>query len=320
MLAVRVLLPAAGFLAFLIPLIGPSAVQVPAETVLLDSGDKEHKLKGEKWRAGIRHLNWLAAKEPVKQMEPGEEPKKGKAPAKVAPIRPTVGPIALEFREIPSTTFVNGVVTLIPVDRLRSLEYDSAKKTVAARVATGDNPAEITFTGSTQYKGINQVVLEAEVDRGVLGIAALKFHGGTPTGGFKKATFPVRMVEPLKMERPASVTILHEKKKVTQRVSDLQPLYQLADGTDVVAPALLFKKSLKVDLANVRKLVGSEPGQIETTFDVTLRDGSTETLTALNHVKLDGKAATLIGFVGKVPGAWKVYPLHTILELEFDTK
>lgn len=322
MRAFRLLLPLPTFLALLIFHGDPIPAQAPnsTETILVDSGGKEHKLKAANWLAGTRHLSWLEASEPVKVLEPGEEPKVGKGPPKAPPLRATTGPRALEFRETESTTFLDGVVTLIPLDRLHVLEYDTTKKAVTAKVTPGGKGEDITLLGSTQFKGVNTPVLEAEVDRGPMGIAAVKFFGGVPTGGFQKATFPTKMVEAAKFGRPASVTITHNKKQAVQPIHDLQPLYQLTTGGEVIAPAVLFKKSLKVDLANVRKMVGSNPGQKETTLEVTFKDGGTETLTALNRVKLDGKEASLIGFVGKVPAGWKIYPLHTIVELEFDPK
>lgn len=308
-------------LAFCVLGLDTLLAQPPAanEILLLDAGGKEHKLTGAKWLAGTRHLSWLAAKDAVKAMEPAEEPMKGKGP-KGPPPRATVGPVALEFREVESTTFVDGVVTLISLERLQSLEFDSMKKTATATVSAGGKNEPLNFVGSTLYKGVNTPVLEAEVDRGTMGVAVVKFFGGVPTGGFQKATFPVKMAEAEKLGRPARVTINHNKKTSVQTVHDLQPLYQLGTGSEVLAPALLFKKSLKVDLANVRKMVGSNPGQKETSLEVTFKDGAAETLTAVNRVKLDGKEATLLGLVGKVPGGWKIYPLHTIVELEFTTE
>ena len=47
----------------------------------------------------------------------------------------TPAPDALAFRDAHSTLYVEGVMTLIPLDRLESLIYDAAKKTVAAKVA-----------------------------------------------------------------------------------------------------------------------------------------------------------------------------------------
>jgi hypothetical protein len=312
---VRFALPAVVLLASLSSLASQAAD--PAEAVLVDAAGKEQKLKAWKWVAGTRHLTWLEQKEPAKQLEPTEE-KKGKAPPKGPPLHPAIGPAALEFREVESTTFANGIVTLIPLDRLRGLEYDPAKKTVTVKFATGTE--DVSLTGSTIYKGTNTFALEAEVDRGPAGVAAVKLTGGASAGGFQKATFPTGKVEALKMGRPAAITITHDKKKVVQQVSDLVPLYQLASGAEVTAPALLFKKSLKVDLGTVKKLVNTSPGALETIFEVTMKEGEPESLTLLNHVKLDGKEATFVGLLGKVPGAWKVYPAHTITELEFDPK
>ena len=35
---------------------------------------------------------------------------------------------------------------------------------------------------------------------------------------------------------------------------------------------------------------------------------------------LDGKAAVLEGFVGRVPAGYKLFPVHVIEEIQFDAK
>jgi len=317
MRSLRLLLPAAGLLAVLASLPGAAGAPPDGGAVVVDANDREHKLTAYKWLAGTRHLTWLDAKDPVKAIEPPDETKKGPPMTKGPTTRPAVGPLAFEFREVESTTYVNGVVTLIPLDRLRKLEFDAAMKTATAVVAPGGKDEEdVTLTGSTQFKGFNQPALEAEIDRGPMGVAALKFLGGTPTGGIKSVAFPVKKGAEEKPGRASKITIVHDKKKVEQTVTDLKPLYQYATGAEVVAPAILFRKTLKVELGNVLKIVNANPGQVETTLDVTFKDDTTETLTAWNTVKLDGKDATLVGFVARVPAGWRIYPLHTVAEAE----
>ena len=53
-------------------------------------------------------------------------------------VRPPTGPEALEFREENSTNFAKGILTLVPLERIRSIDYDNDKQVVTARVATGE--------------------------------------------------------------------------------------------------------------------------------------------------------------------------------------
>src|SRR6266851_10492343 len=76
----------------------------PAGAIIVDGTGKELALKKWALTAGTRKLSWLA--------------KDGSA-----------APEALVFRDVNSTLYVEGVVTLIPLERLESLTYDSAKQT-----------------------------------------------------------------------------------------------------------------------------------------------------------------------------------------------
>src|SRR5438128_1743779 len=92
---------------------------VPEGTlVVVDAAGKEQKLKAWKFVAGTRHLSWLATPVPAKECD-DKEPAKGDKP------KPPAGPEALEFREENSTTFRNGILTFVPLDRLRAIDYDA---------------------------------------------------------------------------------------------------------------------------------------------------------------------------------------------------
>jgi hypothetical protein len=275
------------------------------ELVVIDAAGKEQKLKAWRFVAGTRHLSWLAPAAPPAKDE--------KAPHKVE-----TGPEALEFRAEDSTNFVDGVLTLIPLERLRAIDYDSEKDTVTVRVAAGDKGAEEeTLTGSTKFRGINKLTLAAEVDKGDLGVAEVKFLGGVPKG-IRGIRFPETKVPAAAAGgRPATVTV-EDKEKNTQKATDLQPLYRLGDGSERILPTLFFRKTLKIDLGKVKKLRAVEskeaPGG---DWEVTLGDGGTETFTLLPKPVLDGKPATLEGLVGRVPAGWKLFPVHALAEVEF---
>jgi hypothetical protein len=302
---------AAGLAAlFLGRVVGADDTPKPAEgtLVLIDAAGKEQKLKAWHFVAGTRHLSWLA---------PAAAPKEGApAPKERGPARRVeTGPEALEFRAEDSTNFVDGVLTLIPVERLRAIDYDQEKDTVTVRVATGGE--EETLTGSTKYRGINKLTLAAEVDKGDLGVAEVKYLGGVPKG-IRGIRFPeTKVAPPAAGGRAATVTVA-DKEKNAQKATDLVPLYRLADGSERTVPTLFFRKTLKIDVAKLRKLRAveskEEPGS---EWEVTLADGNAETFTLLPKVPLDGKEATLEGLVGRVPAGWKLFPVHTIAEVEF---
>ena len=311
----------------------------PGVLVVIDANGKEQKLKTWKFTTGVRHLSWLTLAAPDKEpgdkdAKPGDKDAKpgGKdakpddkvrgltlAPPKPRPPAVATGPEALEFRDENSTTFVDGILTLIPLDRLRSLEYDSEQETVTAKVATGEKgEAEATLTGSTKFRGINKLALEAEVDKGDLGVAELKFLGGVPKG-IRGVRFPAaKAPAAAPAGRPATVTSTDGKKKAMHKVSDLQALYKVADG-ERLSPILRFKKTLKVDLAKVQKLSAIEGGEGDgAEWQVVLKDGTDETLTLLRAIDMDGKPATLAGFLARVPAGYVLFPAHTVAEIQLD--
>src|SRR5262245_29818134 len=141
----------------------PKAAE-PGTLTVVDGSGKEHKLKAWKFVTGTRRLTWLA---PTPKEEPA--PKEGagkKGPAPARPARPEAGPEALEFRDENSTSFVEGVLTLIPLDRLRAIDYNAAEDAVTARVAGPKAEEDLVLTGTTKFQRINKLALEADVDRG----------------------------------------------------------------------------------------------------------------------------------------------------------
>jgi hypothetical protein len=284
--------------------------------VIIDGQGKEQKLKAWKFAKGTRHLTWLAPA-PAEKPAP-EEKEKADPKVKVNPkARPAIGPEALEFRDEHSTNFVDGILTLVPLGRIRSLEYDHDKQQAILKVGVVDGKEE-ALTGTTKFVGINKITIEAEVDKGDMGIAEVKFLGGVAKGGIRSLTFPKPKAAAEKAGRPASVTIA-DKQKITQKVVDLQPLYRLPDGSERLLNTIMFKKTLKVDLAKVQKLHVVEGGKgEEVEWIVTMKDGEEQTLTLLKTIPFEDKQALLEGFLGRVPAGYKLYPPHTIGEIVFD--
>jgi hypothetical protein len=208
------------------------------------------------------------------------------------------------------------VLTLIPLDRIRSLDFDNEKETLTVRVAAGDK--DEVLTGATKYRRLNKLTLEAEVDKGDLGVAEIKYNGGLPKGirGIRFAPPKAAPVAPA--GRPAVVVSADGEKKTTHKVSDLQPLYEIAKSTEKLYPTLFFKKTLKIDVGKIKKIVAPNPDADEATWQVILQDGSDETLTLLPAPMIDGKPAVLKGLLGRVPAGYKLFPPSTIGEILFD--
>lgn len=281
--------------------------------VIVDAAGKEQKITSWQFTAGTRRLGWLAP-----AAAPDKEP--AKAPAR-RPRKPTTpaGPEALEFLAEMEVTYLENVLTLIPLDRLRSLEYDNDKNTVTAHVATSDKPDDdIVLTGSTKYKRLNKLIIEAEVDKGDAGVAAIKYLGGVPRG-IRAIRFPApKPAAKAAAVRPAVVVSRDEKKMGTHPVADLLALYR-EDGGEKLLPTLMFKKTLKLDMSKIKKIVVPEGESDEPSWQVMQKDGDDSTLTLLQATTLGGKSARLEGLLGRVPAGYKLFPVPTIAEIRFDT-
>jgi hypothetical protein len=295
----------------------PPKAAAQGSLVVIDPAGKEQKLKTWTWVAGTRHLAFLSAAD--KQPDTSDAPAKDKG-TKADKAKPA-GPVALEFREETSTVYADGILTLIPLEHLRRLDYDNDKETVVATVAAGSKGDEDTkVTGLTKFLKINKIIIEAEVDKGDLGLADIKFLGGVQKGGIKAIIFPQPTVEAAPAGgRPALVTSADRTGKSTHKVTDLQPLYRVNETREQISPLLFFKKTLKIDVAKIKTIVPSPPDEDDKGWQVVMKDGNDENLSLLKKVMLDGKPADLVGLVARVPAGYKLFPLHTIAEIKFDT-
>jgi hypothetical protein len=288
----------------------PERADGPGALVVIDSSGNVQKLKGWKFTAGTRHLSWLAPPPAA-----GGRDEKDRAPKARRPV--AVGPEALEFREEDSTQFVEGVLTLVPLDRLRNLEYDGEEKSVTAHVANGPKfDQDILLSGTTRFDRVNKIVIEAEVDNGDAGIADVKFLGGTQRGirGIRFLTPKPTAAAP---GRPATVT-LAGKTPATHKVTDLQALYRLASGYERSSPLLMFKKTYKLEVTKIHRITAAGPEDDEGAWQVQLKEGGDQTLTLLRVIQLDGQDAQFEGLVGRVPAGYKLFPFITLGEVVFD--
>jgi hypothetical protein len=311
----------AGLFAFYVATSVPAAAPVkPTEQgtlIVIDSNGKEQKLKTWKFTAGTRHLGWLA---PLNEPKGSGSSKPDKG-SKSSDADTPVGPEYIELREENSTNLVEGILTLVPLEQIRAMDFDDTDEIVKITVATSDKADDdIVLKGSTGYKNINKWTIESQVDKGELGVAEIKFLAGVAKG-IKGIRFPSPKA-PTAKDGGVSATITGtDQKKSEHKVKDVQALYAL-EGGQKLASTLFFKATLKVDLGKFQKVVAHESrakGDME--WDVTLKDGDSNTLTLLaQEVTLDGKRAALLGLVGKVPFGYKIFGLPTIAEIAFETK
>jgi hypothetical protein len=301
-----------------------------ATLVVIDAAGKEQKLKTWKFAAGTRHLSWLEpAKEGEDKPKDGDKPKDPDKPKEVEPkknaprggprAKPVAaGPEALQFRDENSTDFKEGILTFMPLTALKAIDFDAEQETMTVKAAAGDKAdASETLTGTTKYKGINKITIEAEVDKGDLGVGEVKFQGGVPKG-IRGVRFPAAKALPAPAGRTATVTVAGSSNN-TQKATDLQPLYLFTDGTERVLPTLFFKKTLKINVAKLKKLRGVKVEDLDNPeFGVTLADGEEETYTLMPKVTIDGRDAILEGLVGRVPAGYKLFPMYTIGEVQFE--
>ncbi len=278
--------------------------------VVIDSAGHEQKLRTFKFTAGLRNLSWLAPA-PSGAGDTGGPRRPRARPAQT-------GPEALEFREEDSTSFVEGVLTLVPIDRLRAVEYDNEQKTVTARVAGPKAGEEIALTGTTRFERVNKLALEADVDRGDLGIAEVRYLGGTQNG-IRGLRFPEAKPAAAPAGRVAVVTTTG-KDPSTHKVFDLKALYLLPSGHERLIPLLMFKKTLKLDIAKIKAIKATGADDDEGGWQVLLKNGGDETLSLLRVIQLDGTEAQLEGMLGSVPAGYKLFPVATIAEVQFDAE
>jgi hypothetical protein len=270
----------------------------PADpVVLVDSAGKEIRLTGVRMTAGVRRLAWLADRKGTT-----DDARKG--------------PLALAVREPSSTTYQNGVLTLIPCSCVESVRYDYDKPLMTVSVKGMGGPVP----GTLEYRGINAIGLEGK-SGDILG----KFTGGVPKDGFRSVAFPG--ARPVQTHPPGGIawSVQIDQPRAGHpwlTVRSLKALYafpggveQLTDTLPVrkgepLAPSLTFGPALKK-----LEVVAVDPNTQTAVFDVTT-DGGLPAVSKLVAVPMTrehmGKTGTLVGLVGEVDCGWKLFPLHCI--------
>lgn len=279
------------FLGCVILGLGLVAVVAAESPVVTDQAGKDVTLKKYKIVGGLRKMNWVEGK-----------------------------PEAFEIREFNSTTFKDGILTWVPLSRIESIQYDYRKDvaTMSVKVAGIEKP----LAGSTRFKDINAITIEAEIDQGAAGVVDLRFRGGLMDGGIKGVKFPnAKPMEKAPEGAVFSLVVPPEGKgtagPTVQTVRNIQALYR-AGAEETPLSYLMFKKTLKVELSNIQKMTVSGYNAKDRTAECELKmkDGTDLSVTLLSVITVDGKTLSLMGLLGDVPAGQRLFPVHTFTEFQ----
>jgi hypothetical protein len=292
-------------------LLAPEPAKAPPIITITDQAGKEYKAKtytfGSKDKGGsVFRLSWLAPAEAKPKKDKGKKP---------AESSDKVGPEAIVIREGNKFGVADGVVTFVPLANVRTVEFDNEKKTITITAATSGE--DVKLSGSTAYKGINKLLIEAEVDKGTAGVAEAVYEGGIPDGNLKMVKFPSSKPAEVK-GRPAVVVTADKGTKRTDKVFNLTPVYVMPSGRLLADKTLLFKKTLRLDVNKLVKIVTTKEEAFEPVWKVTPKGEEEEAYTLLMEGKIADQEAKLFGLVGQVPEGYRLFPARRIVSIEFD--
>lgn len=273
---------------------GKESAKAADPVVLVDSAGKEIKLSGVKLTSGVRRLAWLADR-----TGPTEDARKG--------------PLALAVREPNSTTYQNGVVTLIPCACVEAVRYDYTEPLMTVAVKGLAQPVH----GTLAYRGINAIGLEGK-SGDILG----KFSGGVPKDGFKAVTFPGPKPVPTRPAGGSVWSVQIDQPKAMHpclTVRNLKALYTFPGGVELLTDTLPVRKggmeSLVLGPALAKlEVVAVDPNTQTAVLEVTTNAGTAQDkLIAVPLTREQaGRTGTLVGLVGEVDCGWKLFPLHCV--------
>ena len=295
--------PLAAAVLFACPLLAPAGEKGDTNVLtVIDRDSKEHKLKDWRFVTGTRKLSWLAPAD--------KEPVKGRK-------SPPAGPEVFVVSE-GEYFYKKRVLTFVPIESVRSFEFEPAEKKLTIRVVVGAKEEDdVKLEVVTGYENTNIFVVEAETDLGELGKATVRFQS-TGNKGVKSFRFSnPKPAAPLPQGRTGKIK-QQDTKLPTFRFVDLQPLYLTGGGQEKLLPHLYFKETVKVELAKIEKISGEKLD-----FVLTLAGGKEQPpLVLLERPKdADGKGTLqLEGLVGRGIVGWRLFPMIAVGELLFDDK
>ena len=287
-----------GLLIFLVAgEISPISLQAddssPDSGVVVNTVDgKELKPSAVKFSTGTRRLAWLADPKGTT-----EESRKG--------------PLAFEVRDVQSSSFIKGVITLVEFSHVESVKYDYEKQTVKVDVKGIKEP----LAGSFQYKGMNVLNFSGSVDGkttafggGVLGktvaVKSLTFSGARPVPDVKPTgtTWAIQVIHP-------------KEKDPTLTVRNLKVLYQFSGGIEKLEGMIPVRKEAALALNGGLKrleILATDTNTNMAAAEVETANGPAKVVIFPLTQDVDKKTGTLVGFIGEVDAGWKLFPLHTI--------
>jgi hypothetical protein len=272
---------------------GSRAADAPAEATVTDADGKGVNVTGPKFTTGTRRLAWLA--------DPGGATDDAKK-----------GPLALEVREPHSTTYKQGIVTLVPLASVESVKYDYDKKLARVAVKGLAEP----LVGTLEYQGLNVLAFSGTADG-----KAASFRGGAFTKGTVKAVaFPDAKPAATRKGLSAWQVQIDQPKAMNPslRVGELKFLYQLPGGAELLTDSGATHKGepLKLD-GSVRSYATLAVDPSSRVIAAEVVSGDKERVVVIPPTtEKDGKTATLVGLVGEVEAGWKLFPLHTIKSMK----
>lgn len=257
---------------------------------VVNSEGGEVKVTGLKFTAGTHRLAWLA------------DPKGSTEDARK-------GPLAVEVREMQSTTFAKGVVTYVPVSSLESVTYDYDKKFVNFSIKGIKEPLK----GTLQYKGLNVLNFDGSVDG-----KATKFIAGVPgKSGVKSITFAgaKELTEPKKGGTTWVIQIIQAAENPPLIVRNLKLLYHYTGGIEKLEDKIPVRKGESIPLNGTVKrleILATDPNTNIAAAEIDTATATDKVIAIPLTQEADKRTGTLVGFVGEVDAGWKMFPLHTI--------
>ncbi len=268
------------------------AADAPTDAVVTEADGKEVKVTGLKFGPGTRRLSWLA--DPAGTTDDTRS-----------------GPLALEVREPHSTTFKQGIVTLVPLASVESIQYDTDKKRARISIKTLNTPLAATL----EYTDLNNLAFSA-----IAGGKQTIFRGGPKKGSVK--AFAFAGATPLPSRKRVGVWQVQIDQKAamnpTLKVGELKFLYRFPGGKEVLSDFATTHKheTLRFDgaLKSYTTLAVDPSARV---IVAEVASGDKERIVVIPPtMEKDGKTATLVGLVGEVEAGWKLFPLHTIKSLK----
>jgi hypothetical protein len=256
-----------------------SAADDPKVQIVTVKGgdDKEQRIEAPKFLAGFRKVS-LSSK---------------------SSVNPTT---VFVFRSLQSTNYAKGVETWLPIQYLQSVSFEASKQTINVRL----NGIQEPLSGSTQFKGINVLLVESGKER---------FNSlGGKDKTVKECRFLAEQKAPPVEGQKWAIQIDQPKaNNPTLVVYNLKVLAE-RNGVEELANQLPVRRGKPISLAKDQfkqlSVVAVDPAKA-IAVEVTNFDKA-ETTFVIPTATEDPKKGKLVGLMGEVTGGYQFFPWHTI--------